>query len=161
LIQFCNCNKSSFFAILIISSKANAIKRYSENDQLFCPLTRNYQDGQEECRRCKHVWRTAKEKMTDVNIATAIIIDAFQDKYDTAMLVSGDSDLVPPIKAVHEHFKTKRVFIAFPPKRNNSSMALVARGSLTIGRKKLVDAQLEDEIVNKNGFKLKKPLEWQ
>jgi hypothetical protein len=40
LIQFCNCNKSSFFAILIISSKANAIKRYSENDQLFCPLTR-------------------------------------------------------------------------------------------------------------------------
>jgi uncharacterized LabA/DUF88 family protein len=120
----------------------------------------NYQDGQEECRRCKHIWRTAKEKMTDVNIATAIIIDAFQDKYDMAMLISGDSDLVPPIKAVHEHFKNKRVFIAFPPKRNNSSMALVAKGSLTIGRKKLVDSQLENEIMNKNGFKLKKPIEW-
>jgi uncharacterized LabA/DUF88 family protein len=120
----------------------------------------NYQDGKEECRRCQHVWRTAKEKMTDVNIATAIIIDAFQNKYDMAMLISGDSDLVPPIKAVHEHFNNKRVFIAFPPKRNNSSMALVAKGSLNIGRKKLLDSQMEDEVLAKNGFKLKKPLEW-
>jgi uncharacterized LabA/DUF88 family protein len=120
----------------------------------------NYQDGKEECRRCNHIWLTAKEKMTDVNIATSIIIDAFQDKYDMAMLISGDSDLVPPIRAVHEHFKDKRVFIAFPPKRNNSSMTLVARGSLTIGRKKLLDSQLENEIEDKKGFKLKKPMEW-
>ena len=43
--------------------------------------------------------------MTDVNIATQMIIDAYQDKYDTAMLISGDSDLVPPIKAINENFK--------------------------------------------------------
>ena len=35
--------------------------------------------------------------MTDVNIATQMMIDAFQDKYNMAMLISGDSDLVPPI----------------------------------------------------------------
>jgi hypothetical protein len=29
--------------------------------------------------------------MTDVNIATSLIIDAFEDKYDVAFLVSGDS----------------------------------------------------------------------
>ena len=57
----------------------------------------NYQDGSEECKRCGHIWRTAKEKMTDVNIATSMIIDAFKDEYDMAMLISGDSDLVPPI----------------------------------------------------------------
>ena len=34
----------------------------------------NYQDGTQECKRCGHQWRTAKEKMTDVNIATAIPI---------------------------------------------------------------------------------------
>ncbi len=120
----------------------------------------NYQDGKEECKRCGHIWKTAKEKMTDVNIATAIIVDAYQDKYDMAMLITGDSDLVPPIKAVHENFKTKRVFIAFPPKRHNASMSLVAKGSLTIGRKKLLDAQFEDEIISKTGFKLKRPNEW-
>lgn len=36
----------------------------------------NYQDGSEECKRCGNIWRTAKEKMTDVNIATSMIIDA-------------------------------------------------------------------------------------
>lgn len=120
----------------------------------------NYQDGSEECKRCGHVWRTAKEKMTDVNIATAIIVDAYKNEYDMAMLISGDSDLTPPIKAVHRLFTDKRVFIAFPPKRHNSSMVLVAKGSMMIGRKKLVDAQFDDEVISKTGFKLKRPTEW-
>lgn len=120
----------------------------------------NYQDGSEECHRCGHIWRTAKEKMTDVNIATSMIVDAYCDKYDMAMLVSGDSDLTPPIKAIHNLFNQKRVFIAFPPKRHNSSMALVAKGSMIIGRKKLVDAQFDEEVISKTGYKLKIPNEW-
>ena len=120
----------------------------------------NYQDSKEECKRCGNIWRTAKEKMTDVNIATSIIVDAFHGSYDMAMLISGDSDLTPPIKAVHELFKDKRVFIAFPPKRHNNSMALVAKGSMTIGRKKLVDAQFDETVISKTGYKLKIPQEW-
>jgi uncharacterized LabA/DUF88 family protein len=120
----------------------------------------NYQDGSTECKRCGHIWRTAKEKMTDVNIATAIIVDAFKDDYDMAMLISGDSDLTPPIREVHSLFKQKRVFIAFPPKRHNSSMALVAKGSETIGRKKLIDAQFDAEVTSKTGYTLKIPKEW-
>lgn len=120
----------------------------------------NYQDGSEECKRCGNIWRSAKEKMTDVNIATSIIIDAFKDEYDMAMLISGDSDLVPPIKAVHEHFKNKRVFVAFPPKRHNSSMALIAKGSLMIGRKKLADSQFDEIVVSKTGYKLHIPESW-
>jgi len=120
----------------------------------------NYQDNNLECRRCGNVWKSAKEKMTDVNIATAIIVDAFKEKYDMAMLISGDSDLTPPIKEVHNLFKNTRVFIAFPPKRHNSSMALVAKGSEIIGRKKLVDAQFDEEVTSKTGYKLKIPTEW-
>lgn len=120
----------------------------------------NYQDGSEDCKRCGHKWRTAKEKMTDVNIATHIIMDAYKDTYDMAMLISGDSDLVPPINAVHENFRKKRVFIAFPPKRHNSSMALIAKGSLILGRKKLVDSQLDEEVFSKTGYKLKIPITW-
>lgn len=120
----------------------------------------NYQDGSQECKRCGHIWRSAKEKMTDVNIATAIIVDAFKDEYDMAMLISGDSDLTPPIREVHSLFKDKRVFIAFPPKRHNSSMALVAKGSEIIGRKKLTDAQFDAEVTSKTGYILKIPKEW-
>jgi uncharacterized LabA/DUF88 family protein len=120
----------------------------------------NYQDGSEECKRCGHIWRTAKEKMTDVNIATAIIVDAYKNEYDMAMLISGDSDLTPPINAVHSLFAHKRVLIAFPPKRHNSSMALVSKGSMIIGRKKLADAQFDEEVISKTGYKLKRPSEW-
>jgi len=98
--------------------------------------------------------------MTDVNIATSIIIDAFKDECDMAMLISGDSDLVPPIRSVYEHFKNKRVFIAFPPKRHNSSMALIAKGSLMIGRKKLADSQFDEVVVSKTGYKLHIPENW-
>lgn len=119
-----------------------------------------YQDGFQECKRCGNIWVLAKEKMTDVNIATSIIIDAYKNEYDMAMLISGDSDLTPAISQVHSIFCNKRVFIAFPPKRQNSSMALLAKGSLTIGRKKLIDAQFDEEVISKTGFKLRIPNEW-
>jgi hypothetical protein len=111
-----------------------------------------------ECHRCGHIWINANEKMTDVNIATQLIVDAYQDKYDMALLISGDSDLVPPIKAVHENFRAKRVFVAFPPKRHNNIVAIVAKGSLIVGRKKLVDSQLNVSIQKaSDGYILHKP----
>jgi len=121
----------------------------------------HYQRNTIECSRCSNIWASYNEKMTDVRIATQILIDAYQDKYDMAMLISGDSDLVPPINTVHENFKHKRVFVAFPPKRYNNSVAIVAKGSLTIGRKKLVECQFPKEVEKKDGFKLRKPKEWE
>ena len=121
----------------------------------------HYQKAAIECKRCGNLWPTYNEKMTDVNIATQVLIDAYQDKYDMAMLISGDSDLVPPIKAVHELFANKkRVFVAFPPKRLTQSVALVAKGSLMIGRKKLAESQFPNEIKKADGFVLHKPKEW-
>jgi len=76
------------------------------------------------------------------------------------MLISGDSDLVPPIRSVHEHFKNKRVFVAFPPKRHNNSVSAVAKGSFTIGRKKLVDAQFSTYIKKRDGYVITKPSNW-
>lgn len=120
----------------------------------------HYQKDTIECNRCNHIWPSYNEKMTDVNIATHMIIDAYKDNYDMAMLISGDSDLVPPIRAIHDNFTQKRIFVAFPPKRFNNSVALVAKGSLILGRKKLVDNQFSDTVKKKDGFMLRKPAEW-
>ena len=120
----------------------------------------HYQNNISDCKRCGHSWQDPKEKMTDVNIATNMIIDAYKDKYDMALLISGDSDLVPPIRAVHENFPKKNVFVAFPPKRHNVTVANAAKGSMIIGRKKLVDSQLPDSVSKRDGFILKKPSEW-
>jgi len=120
----------------------------------------HYQADIIECKRCGYNWLSYNEKMTDVNIASQMLIDAYQDKYDMAMLMSGDSDLVPPVKAIHSLFLGKRVVVAFPPKRHNTSVALNAKGSLIIGRKKLLDCQFKDELTKKDGYILKKPDTW-
>ncbi|MEJ7830379.1 MAG: NYN domain-containing protein [Segetibacter sp.] len=119
-----------------------------------------YQSHVEECRRCGNTYPYANEKMTDVNIATELLTDAFRDQYDTALLITGDSDLVPPIKAVHNNFKNKRVLVGFPPNRFNLNVKNAARGSFMIGRKKLKDAQFPLEIAKLNGFLLKRPETW-
>ena len=52
-----------------------------------------------KCFGCDRIWNDHEEKMTDVNIATEMLTDAFENKFDTALLISADSDLVPTIKA--------------------------------------------------------------
>ena len=120
----------------------------------------HYQKNAIECNRCGNIWASYNEKMTDVNIATQMLIGAYQDEYDMAMLISGDSDLVPPIRQIHELFPLKRVFVAFPPKRHNQSVAFVAKGSMTIGRKKLVESQFSESVKKRDGFLLRKPSVW-
>ena len=41
-----------------------------------------------------------EEKRTDVNIASYLLMDAFENQYDTAIIVSNDSDLTTPIEMV-------------------------------------------------------------
>lgn len=98
--------------------------------------------------------------MTDVNIAVRMMEDAHNDLYDTAFLITGDSDLVPPIKSIHKIYPNKRVFIAFPPNRSNINVRNVAKGSIVIGRKKLLDAQFPNKVTKRDGFVLKRPSLW-
>ena len=109
---------------------------------------------------CGNKWLAPKEKMTDVNIATEMLQDAFLDKYDMAMLISGDSDLIPPIRAIHNNFKKKRVFVAFPPERFNSAISIESKGNMIIGKKNLKSSQFEDVVISVTGYPLKKPAEW-
>ena len=85
----------------------------------------HYLADEVQCHHCGHVHITHHEKMTDVNIAVEMITDAFNDRFDTALLVSADSDLVSPIRRTKELFRGKRIVVLFPPGR--SSKALIGR----------------------------------
>src|SRR5262249_28267056 len=52
------------------------------------------------------------------SIAISLVEDAVEDRYDTAILMSGDSDLIPAIKATKRLAAPKRVIVAFPPNRH-------------------------------------------
>lgn len=120
----------------------------------------HYQSNIETCRKCGHSYPYSNEKMTDVNIATELLTDAFNDRYDTALLITGDSDLVPPIRAVHLNFPSKRILVGFPPNRFNVNVKNVAKGSFMIGRKSLKDSQLPEQVTKPNGHILQRPVTW-
>ncbi len=98
--------------------------------------------------------------MTDVNIATELLADAFIGAYDTAIIISGDSDMTPPILAVHKHFPNKRIVVAFPPKRNSVQLANAAHAKFRIGRAKFRDSQLPNKIVLSSNTTLERPKSW-
>ena len=119
-----------------------------------------YQANPYTCNKCKQVTQIQNEKMTDVNIATHLLLDAFNDRYDTAILISGDSDLVPPVKAIHHQFNKKAVSVFFPPERHNITVAGAAKGSQIIGKKKIKDNQFPLNVTKKDGYVLTKPESW-
>jgi uncharacterized LabA/DUF88 family protein len=121
----------------------------------------HYKSKMKSCFSCRHTWHDNEEKMTDVNIAVQMLMDALDDRYDTAMLISGDSDLVPPIRAVHSRYPKKRVMVAFPPNRHNVSIKNESKGNFIIGRQKLKQSQFPDSLLLSSGFQLQKPNEWQ
>lgn len=45
---------------------------------------------------------TTEEKGSDVNLGAHLLLDAFQNQYDAAIVITGDSDLVTPIRMVNE-----------------------------------------------------------
>ena len=63
-----------------------------------------------------------EEKGSDVNLATHLLHDAHMGRFDVAVIVSNDSDLLEPIKIVREHLH-KRVGILNP--HPNPSRALL------------------------------------
>jgi len=112
------------------------------------------------CRRCGHQHETHHEKMTDVNIAVELMTDAFQDQFDTALLVSADSDLIGPIQAVRRLFPRKRVVAAFPPARFSSALSQTAHAYIHIARNVLSKSVFPNEVVKPDGYILHRPAEW-
>jgi len=112
------------------------------------------------CRKCGNTWFSPEEKMTDVNIATELLVDTYNNKFDTALLISGDSDLVPPMRVLKANFPEKRVIIAFPPARFSNELKSVSDGYFIIGESNLRKSVFPDQVIKNNGYILEKPKEW-
>ena len=98
--------------------------------------------------------------MTDVQIATEMLTDAFADKFDTALVVSADSDLVPPTLAVRRLFPGKRVVAAFPPARSSVQLKRAANASTRVGLDSLERSQFPDAVPKPDGYVLRRPEHW-
>jgi uncharacterized LabA/DUF88 family protein len=112
------------------------------------------------CQNCLKTNEVPTEKMTDVRIASQMISDAVKNNYDSALLITGDGDLVPAIEVVKEIAPTKKIIIASPPRRPNSDLYNAAGNRLNIFEATIKNSLFPNEVRMPNGFILKCPDYW-
>lgn len=120
----------------------------------------HYLQKERQCRSCGARWTDYEEKMTDVNIATQILADAFDDAFDTALLLSADSDLTTPVRRLRERFPGKRLVVALPLGRQSAELTRAAHAYVHIGEDKLRRSQLPAEVTRADGYVLQRPDRW-
>ena len=112
------------------------------------------------CSRCGFVHSTSVEKKTDVNIAVRLLEDAYDNKFDVALVISADSDLAPPIEAVRRRFAGKTLLVAAPPERWSSELKRVAHAMVKISPSAIRRNRLPDPVITPNGQQLRAPAGW-
>ena len=104
------------------------------------------------------VWKN-EEKGSDVNIAVHLVNDAWKGRFETAIIVSNDSDLTEALRIVkQEHQKTVGLVTPGAPKRKTSRQLLHFADFVTpIRSTALRNHQLPDLIP---GTSITKPTTW-
>lgn len=85
------------------------------NDDRFEVVNGKYISKIIKCPNCSFAIHRPEEKKTDVNISIRLLADCFRDLTDTIVLVSGDSDLLPPVEFIQKDYPNKQVRVMFPP----------------------------------------------
>ncbi|MEK7668913.1 MAG: NYN domain-containing protein [Gemmatimonadota bacterium] len=81
------------------------------------------------CNVCGARLERHEEKETDVAIASTLFELFHLAACDTAVILSGDTDLAPAVRTVQRVFRGARVHFAFPYGRKSKELAQLAPGS--------------------------------
>lgn len=99
----------------------------------------------------KFIFQTYEEKETDVNIAIHILKWAFQNEYDTAYILSADSDISPTVVMCRDIFPSKKYCFVFPPKSfSKTNFEVADRYVKQITKNKLSEHLLPQVVVLKD-----------
>jgi uncharacterized LabA/DUF88 family protein len=103
----------------------------------------------------------SEEKGSDVNLASYLLVDAFDDDYEAAVVVSNDSDLAEPIRLVRQKFR-KKVLVLHPcglGRAISVELRRVASKSLIVDASLLPASQFPVTLTDANGT-IHKPARW-
>ncbi|MGH9439353.1 MAG: NYN domain-containing protein, partial [Terriglobia bacterium] len=100
-----------------------------------------------------------EEKGSDVNLASHLLLDAFQNNSDVAAILSNDSDLVEPIRIVSQIMK-KPVGLISPVANPTRDLGQVASFIKRISISDLAGSQFPDAVIRADGTTVHKPASW-
>jgi uncharacterized LabA/DUF88 family protein len=113
-----------------------------------------------KCPHCKRQFRRYEEKETDVAIALKLIEVFARSDADTAVLVSGDTDLLPAMRTSRKLFADRKIGVAFPFNRHTAQMQQEADYSFHLRQKEIQRAQFPATIALTDGTMIQRPGTW-
>ena len=106
----------------------------------------------------RFAWVTkTEEKGSDVNLATYLLLDAFDHDFDLAVVISNDSDLAEPIRMVRERFAA--IGVVNPHAKNNKRLTDAASWHIQLYSRKIAKAQFPEALADAKGT-IAKPPDW-
>ncbi len=115
---------------------------------------------EKRCPKCHQNFWTVEEKQTDVNIALKLFQLAVQDRYDKAIIISGDTDLLPSVKAVQTTFPGKQIGVVLPIGRASEDFKKNADFNFKMKEHQLQNSRFPDTITLRDGTTLSCPPNW-
>lgn len=114
----------------------------------------NFKIKDRRCPSCKHRYKGHEEKETDVQLALDLLQHAHEDRYDRALVISRDSDIVPAAKMTKSAFPKKELYVVAPPGAGHSNdMIKICDGKHKIQRKHLMRCLLPKSVpLNPHGI---------
>lgn len=106
----------------------------------------HFQQKTMTCRSCGRTWDGYEEKESDVALAVSLVEDGVSGLFDTAFLVSADSDMSPGIRALRRLAPGARVVAAMPPRRRSFGLQTVCDATFPISITKVRQAQLPETV---------------
>ena len=100
-------------------------------------------------------YTTQEEKKTDVNIAINLLEDAYQDKFDTAILISWDNDISPAVESVKKAFPNKKVKVILPIGTKSRSLSLLCDEVVEMKEEDIANSLFPDIV-----YWIEKPESW-
>lgn len=112
------------------------------------------------CRACRQRTEHYEEKETDVSLATKLFEVFHCDLGETAVVVTGDTDLAPAVRAASLLFPTKQIWFLFPYRRKNGELARIAHGYCYIRKERYRACQFPPAVTLASGRVVHQPSEW-
>jgi hypothetical protein len=119
-----------------------------------------FQHKTQTCRGCGATWRTYEEKESDVSLGVQLVEDAASGLFDEALIVSGDSDMAPAVRAVRRLLPAARLVAVFPPRRSSHALSGMVDATLRIFDRVPERHQLPDPVIDAAGTSYGRPPHW-
>lgn len=119
-----------------------------------------FKEKDRHCPKCSRYYQAHEEKQTDVNIAVRLLREAVCNSFDTAIVATNDTDIIPAIETVKDLYPTKKIGVLFPIDRWASELKAACHFWRKIQKKDLSKSQFPNPIILPGGVTLHKPLSW-